>query len=366
MADFSLTDTGDLAPAAAPKAPAASPASIVRSPEIPHSMPGGLQPNPDAPPAPIMPLSPAAAHLQDVGLFGGLGGNRALAGFAEQQFAKDPSVINRGEVAKDAAKQASDYAAKQSSGTQLISGIRALIDRTHSMPEETWARSFGPENSTVVPVKTVVGYYHPTAWSMPDMEQVKARALYYPTPENKAAFKNWNEMHHLYEAATEGLLGTANKAAAGSDARMEVFKDMIQRAGQSPDRAGAIRIAHDAEDRIRKNSFMGPRPGSAEAPLPVKTKADFANVGIGEYAQLPGGQIVQKPYIMPDTPVPNTGQIRALHTVYADPAKREQFKKAHGGMSPEDVFMKKFGLAPETLRDRYLPNYQQEAPNLPQ
>lgn len=361
MADFSLTDTGDLTPAAvAPKPPAKT-----IPPQLPHSVPGGLQPNADAPPAAILPLAPAAQHAQEMGLFGGLSGNRALATYGEAQFKDEPSVIARKTQAGKAGEYADEIARKQSSGTQMLSSIKAMTDRIHSIPEETWARSFGPDNTKVVPVKTVVGYYHPTAWSMPDMPAVEARYMYDKSPQNKETMDTWNNWKHLVDAATEGMLGTASKTAAGSDARMDIFKEMLDRTTNATDRANGIRIAHDAEDRIRKNSFLGPRPGSIESPLPVKTKAEFAHVGVGEYAQLPGGEIVQKPYIMPTNAVPNTGQVRALQKAYSDPAAREQFKKLYG-VSPEDQFMKKFGLTAESLRSKYLPSFQQEAPNLPQ
>ncbi len=348
-----------------PAAMAPKPAPKAIPPQLPHSIPGGAQPNPDAPPAAVMPLSPSAQHAQEMGLFGGLSGNRALATYGEAQFKDDPSVIARRKELEGLGQQAADRAAKQSSGTQMLGSIKNMIDRIHSIPEETWRKSMGPENTAVVPVKTVVGYYHPTAWSMPDMQPVKARYLYDQSPQNTEAFNTWNNWKHLVDAATEGLLGTANKASAGSDARMDIFKEMIDRTTESTDRAKAIRIAHDAEDQIRKNSFLPPRPGSLDAPLPVKTKAEFSHIGVGQYAQLPNGDVIQKPYIMPATAVPNSGQIRALQTAYSDPAKREQFKKLYG-VSPEDQFMKKFGLTAESLRDKYLPNYQQEAPNLPQ
>lgn len=358
MADFSLTEDGELAPTASP--PKGKPA-----PQLPHSIPGGLQPNPDAPPAAILPLAPAAQHAQEMGLFGGLTGNRALATYGEAQFKDDPSVIARRSQAGKAGEYADEIARKQSSGTQMLSAVQSLIDRVHSIPEETWRASFGPDNTKVVPVKTVVGYYHPTAWSMPDMAPVEARYIYDRNKPNTEAYNTWNNWKHLVEAATEGLLGSASKTAAGSDARMQIFQEMIDRTTGATDRANAIRIAHDAEDRIRKNSFMAPRPGSVEAPLPVKTKAEFAHVGIGQYARLPGGDIIQKPYIMPASPVPNAGQIRALQTAYSDPAKRAQYIKLYG-TAPEDTFMKKFGLTAESLRDKYLPNYQPAAPNLPE
>lgn len=360
MADFSLTDTGDLTPAAAPRS-SAKPVP----PQLPHSTPGGLQPNPDAPPAAILPLAPAAQHAQEMGLFGGLSGNRALATYGEAQFKDDPSVIARRAQAGKAGDYADEIARKQSSGTQMLSSMQALTDRIHSIPEETWRASFGPDNTKVVPVKTTVGYYHPTAWSMPDMAPVESRYLYDKNPQNREAYDTYNNWKHLVEAATEGMLGTASKTAAGSDARMQIFQEMIDRTTGATDRANAIRIAHDAEDRIRKNSFLPARPGSVESPLPVKTKHDFAHVGVGQYAQLPDGNVVQKPYIMPATAVPNSGQIRALQTAYSDPAKRAQYVKLYG-VAPEDQFMKKFGLTPESLRSKYLPNYQQAEPNLPQ
>ncbi len=363
MADYEWSPDVGLTPTAA--APKPAPKAI--PPQLPHSIPGGAQPNPDAPPAAVLPLSPAAQHAQEMGLFGGLSGNRALATYGEAQFKDDPSVIARRTELEGLGKQAAEAAAKQSSGTQMLSSIQAMVDRVHSIPDETWKSSFGPDNTKVVPVKTAIpyGYLHPTAWSMPDMPAVEARYMYDKSPKNAEALKTFLEWEHLVKAATEGLLGSGSKSAAGSDARMEIFEKMLGITSGSPDRASAVRILHDAEDRIRKNSFLPPRPGSAESPVAVKTKADFAHVGTGQYARLPNGEIIQKPYIMPATAVPNSGQIRALQTAYSDPAKREQFKKLYG-MSPEDQFMKKFGLTAESLRDKYLPNYQQEAPNLPQ
>lgn len=225
----------------------------------PGTVPTGMQTNPRAPDVGMVPLS--ADAQQQIGLMKvqGLMGDRAGVQSSQDILNSDPTYLARVAQGKGMGKNATLVAAKQSAGSQIITGLDRLEDLINSADDPTIKGSMGPYNMSKVHPWTVAPL-HPTAYFAPeDMTPPQAAQAYAPNPTNA---KNWdfqNTMEHLVDALTEQFVGATGGAGNNmSDNRQKIFTDTMGRMRNATNKEEMLKIANTARHAIADTFYIPP------------------------------------------------------------------------------------------------------------
>lgn len=233
-----------------------------------------------------------------------LGGPRAAATALEQA----PGLVYQREYGKKVAGNQAALEDRQRAGFDILPGIDQLRRMVREANDVDWKNAAGPYNAQKQPASNEV-WLSPSAWRAPEMTPTQARASYgwsAGDKQNQDAWRLQNEMEHLIGAVTDQYVAAVGKGVAGSDARMELFKDLMRRMMTAPTRAEAEKILDTAEASAR-NTFHLPTnpeghkatqvpPGAArENPLAVKTPADARRYPSGTWIRMPDGGIGRVP-----------------------------------------------------------------------
>jgi len=271
--------------------------------QIPGSKPGGMQPLEGAPDMTMVPLGEEAERAKRMALIGGLMGNRALATAGTNLYEHDPTYQARSEAAKGAGKASIDLANRRAAGTRVMPGIDALRQMVAGASEDDWQQAAGPYNTTPQPAANTVPISR-EAWRAPDMTPTQARANYGPSAGDPDYLRQWNlqnDLEHLVGALTEQYITAMGKGAiANSDAKMGLFKDLMNRLRYSPDRKGAMRILDTADNASRNTFSLDPalsegQSGSKTHPIAVKGLDDAKLYRSGTHVMTPDGRVMVAP-----------------------------------------------------------------------
>jgi len=235
-----------------------------------------------------------------------IGGPRAAATALEQA----PGLVGQREYAKKIAGNQANLEERQRAGLDILPGIDALRDMVQKAKDEDWKYAAGPYNAQKQPASNEV-WLSPSAWRAPEMTPTQARASYgwnSNNPEYQRQWKLQNDMEHLVGALTDQYVASAGKVAAGSDARMELFKDLMKRMMFAPTKEDAMHILETAEASARNTFHLPARakesakgesrqadPGSRDNPIDVKDPASARLYRSGTYIRLPDGSIGRVP-----------------------------------------------------------------------
>lgn len=232
-----------------------------------------------------------------------IGGPRAAATALEQA----PGLVHQREYAKKIADNQANLEERQRAGLDILPGIDALRDMVAKAKDEDWKYAAGPYNAQKQPASNEV-WLSPSAWRAPEMTPTQARASYGWGANNQEYQRQWklqNDMEHLVGALTDQYVASAGKVAAGSDARMELFKDLMKRMMFAPTKEDAMHILETAEASARNTFHLphkqpdtktkGPPGASRENPLAVKTPTDARRYPSGTWIRLPDGEIGRVP-----------------------------------------------------------------------
>lgn len=231
----------------------------------PGTVATGMQTNPNAPDAGMVPLSADAQRQIALMKVQGLMGDRAGVQSSQDILNSDPTYLARVAQGKGMGKNASLIAAKQSAGSQIITGLDRLQDLINGADDSVIKGSMGPYNMSKVHPWTVAPL-SPTAYFAPeDMTPPQAAQAYNPSTENA---KNWdfqNAMEHLVDALTEQFVGATGGAGNNmSDSRQKIFTDTMGRLRNATSKDEMLKIANTARQTIADTFYIPPH-------LPVLT-----------------------------------------------------------------------------------------------
>ncbi len=221
--------------------------------QLPGTRPGGVQPQSTAPEASMLPLGDDAERYTRMLQLKAMQGDRAGVQGASALLHADPSYVHRQEQAKKTGDIAAEQVSRQGAGEAILPGVDALRYMVSQATPEDWSAAAGPYNSTKQKPFIEVPF-SPSAWWAPEMTPTQARASYGVNPQNPAyqrAYALQNNLEHLTGALTDQYVAAAGKGLAGSDARMELFRDLMRAASRAPTKEKAHEILNTAENSIR-------------------------------------------------------------------------------------------------------------------
>lgn len=254
----------------------------------PGTRAGNMQPQPSAPPTSMVPLSADAERAQRIMLMGAVGGDRAGVTGGYDLLKTDPTFIAREHQAKKMGDLAAEQASRQSAGEAILPGVDALRYMIKQATDDDWKGAAGPYNTTKMPPRSEVPMSW-GSWNAPEMTPTQARASFGYYANDPAYQKQWalqNNLEHLTGALTDQYVAAAGKGIAGSDARMELFRDLMRAAAKAPSREKAHEILDTAENSIRDMFRL---------PARVRNDEEFKMLPSGREFVGPDGQLRRKP-----------------------------------------------------------------------
>ncbi len=268
---------------------------------LPGATPGGMQPLEGAPDLRMVPIAPEAERYRRMGIVGAINNNRTMGTVGTDLYKHDPSYLQNAEAAKGAGKAAIELAQRQAAGTRVVPGIGALRKMVAEATDEDWSKAAGPYNNVPQPAANTVPFSR-EAWRAPDMTPTQARANYGWNANDPDALRQWNlqnDLEHLGGALTEQYITAMGKGAiANSDAKMNLFKDLMGRLRYSTDRKSAMRILDTAEDATHNTFSLDDSitPGrSAQHPMRVRTPEEAKMFRAGTWIMTPDGRLGRVP-----------------------------------------------------------------------
>lgn len=223
------------------------------TPQPGGSQPGRFQPQTTAPAPSMAPLDDEAEQAKAMLRLKTMRGDRAGVMGAQNLLHSNPTYVHQQEQAKKMGDLAAEQATRQGAGEAILPGVDALRHMINEAPPADWAGAAGAYNTTKQPARAEVPMSW-GAWNAPEMTPTQARAAfgyYWDDPNYQRQFKLQNEMDHLIGALTDQYVSAAGKGIAGSDARMELFRDLMGAVKRAPTQKDAHRILDTAENSIR-------------------------------------------------------------------------------------------------------------------
>lgn len=264
-----------------------------QSAQPPGTRPGGFQPQPTAPAASMAPLDAEAERAKRIMLLKTMQGDRSGVTGATNLLHSNPTYAHQQEQAKKMGDLAAEQATRQSAGEAILPGVDALRYMVKQAQPEDWSAAAGAYNTTKQKPAIEVPF-SPGAWMAPEMTPTQARASYGWNPQdpaNQRAWKLQNNLEHLTGALTDQYVAAAGKGIAGSDARMEVFRDLMKAASRAPDQKAAHEILDTAENSIRD---MFRLPARIHKGTPEQEQAQYDMLPPGREYVAPDGQTRKK------------------------------------------------------------------------
>lgn len=258
------------------------------SPQPGGTKPGAFQPQPTAPPASMAPLDEEAEQAKMLLRLKSMRGDRAGVMGASNLLHSNPTYVHQQEQAKKMGDLAAEQASRQSSGEAILPGVDALRYMVKQAAPQDWQAAAGAYNTTKGPARAEVPLSW-GAWNAPDMTPTQARASYgywRDDPANQRAWALQNNLEHLTGALTDQYVSAAGKGIAGSDQRMELFRDLMRAAMRAPTQEKAHEILDTAENSIRDMFRL---------PAKVRNDAEFSRLPSGREFIGPDGQMRKKP-----------------------------------------------------------------------
>lgn len=259
-----------------------------QSPQPPGTKPGGFQPQTTAPDASMAPLDAEAERAKRIMLLKTMQGDRAGVTGAQGLLHSNPTYVHQQEQAKKMGDLAAEQATRQGAGKAILPGIDALRHMVTKAAPEDWAGAAGAYNMTKQKPAIEVPL-SPSAWMAPEMTPTQARASYGYYSADPAYQRQWelqNNIEHLTGALTDQYVSAAGKGIAGSDARMELFRDLMKAAARAPTQKAAHEILDTAENSIRDMFRL---------PARIRNDEEYERLPSGREFEGPDGKMRKKP-----------------------------------------------------------------------